>query len=185
MSLSPERRNRLFPVSRTVLVLLLTALMAGCSQDMRDLRSYIHEVKQRPGGSIPPLPIIEPFASFYYPQTATRDPFAPLAFGQPQQPRSNGALSGPRPDLTRPKEALEAYPLGSLAYVGTLQQGDQLWALIRDPDGTIHRVQTGNYMGQHYGRIVAITPTSIKLRELIPNGRGGWMKRMTSLAMND
>lgn len=182
MSSSPGRRNRC-STARAIPVLLFT-LLAGCSQDMHDLRSYLQEVKQRPGGPIASIPEMKPFATFNYPDTAVRDPFAPLAFGEPE-PGVNLAQSGPRPDPTRPREALEEYPLDALAFVGILQRENQLWALIRDPDGTIHRVQTGNYMGQHYGRIVAISPRSIEVTELIPNQRGGWVQHAGSLAMND
>ncbi|HET8701544.1 MAG TPA: pilus assembly protein PilP [Nitrococcus sp.] len=182
MSSSPGHRR--LPAALALLALLPTALLVGCSQDMHDLRSYIQEVKRRPGGPIAPIPEMKPFTTFSYPDAAVRDPFAPLAFGEPEQ-TPNRAQSGPRPDPTRPKEALEQYPLDSLAFVGTLQRGQQIWALIRDPGGTIHRVQVGNYMGQHYGRIVAISPTSIEVTELIPNQQGGWVQHAASLAMND
>lgn len=177
------RRNRLATI-RAVLMLSIIVLSAGCSQDMHDLRSYLQEVKQRPGGPIAALPEMKPFATFHYPDTAARDPFAPLAFGEPEQTASR-AQSGPRPDPTRPREALEEYPLDSLAFVGTLRRDNQLWALIRDPGGTVHRVQKGNYMGQRYGRVVAISPRSIELTELIPDQQGGWLQHEGSLAMND
>lgn len=183
MSLSPGPRKRL-PTAPAVLVLLLATVLAGCSQDMHDLRSYLQKVKQRPGGPIAAIPEMKPFATFNYPDTAVRDPFALLAFGEQEQAQ-NRAQSGPRPDPTRPKEALEEYPLDSLAFVGTLRRERQVWALIRDPGGTIHRVQTGNHMGQHYGRIVAISPRSIEVTELIPNQQGGWLQHEGSLAMND
>lgn len=183
MSSSPGSRSRL-SAAPVALALLLTTVLAGCSQDMHDLRSYLEKVKQRPGGPIAAIPEMKPFATFNYPDTAVRDPFASLAFGEPERSQ-NRSQSGPRPDPTRPKEALEEYPLDSLAFVGTLQRGRQIWALIRDPGGTIHRVQTGNHMGQHYGRIVAISPRSIEVSELIPNQQGGWVQHDGSLAMND
>ncbi|MDN5870437.1 MAG: pilus assembly protein PilP [Nitrococcus sp.] len=181
---SPPGRRHWFSTPRAVLVLLSTALLGGCSQDMHDLRGYIQEVKQRPGGPIAEIPEMKPYAAFTYPNSAVRDPFAPLAFGQSRQ-ALGVAQSGPRPDPTRPKEALEQYPLDALTYVGTLRRGGQVWALIRDPDGTIHRVHTGNYMGQHYGRIVTISSRSVELAELIPNQRGGWLQHQAALAMND
>ena len=121
MSSSPDRRQRP-SVACAVLVPLLTALLAGCSQDMHDLRSYLQAVKQRPGEPVAPIPEMKPFATFNYPDTEVRDPFAPLAFGEPEQ-GANPTQSGPRPDPTRPKEALEEYPLDALAFVGTLQRG--------------------------------------------------------------
>ena len=79
----------------------------------------------------------------------------------------------PTPEYTRPKlqEILENYSLADLQYVGTLEQ-DSLWALIRAPDSTIHRVQIGNYMGMNHGQIVAISETQLTLKEIVPEGNG-------------
>ena len=57
--------------------------------------------------------------------------------------------------------------------------------LIRDPDGVIHRVHVGNYMGQNYGHITAIGEDHIDLVELVSNGTGGWMERQASIALGD
>ncbi len=93
--------------------------------------------------------------------------------------------SGIRPDVNRPREALEEYPLDSLRMVGTLEQGGQMWALVRAEDGTIHRVQPGNYVGQNYGRITRITESKIELVEIVPDGLGGWMERPATLALSE
>ena len=92
----------------------------------------------------------------------------------------------PRPDLDRPREVLENFDLKSLAMVGTLQGVEgNLFALIRDNSGGIHRVRTGNYMGQNYGRIVGVSETRIELIEIVPNGRGGWVERPRSLSLDE
>jgi len=70
--------------------------------------------------------------------------------------------------------------------VGTLQGVDgNLFALIRDNEGGIHRVRTGNYMGQNYGRVVGVSDTRIELVEIVPNGRGGWVERPRSLSLDE
>ncbi|MEC7728529.1 MAG: pilus assembly protein PilP, partial [Pseudomonadota bacterium] len=51
--------------------------------------------------------------------------------------------------------------------------------------GGIHRVRTGNYMGQNYGRIVGVSETRIELIEIVPNGRGGWVERPRSLTLEE
>ena len=73
--------------------------------------------------------------------------------------------------LEKLKEILENYSLADLQYVGTLEQ-DSLWALIRAPDSTIHRVQIGNYMGLNHGQIVAISETQLTPKEIVPEGNG-------------
>jgi type IV pilus assembly protein PilP len=55
--------------------------------------------------------------------------------------------------------------------------------LIKDPGGVIHRVRSGEYMGQNYGHITAISEDHIDLVELVSNGNGGWMERPASIAL--
>jgi type IV pilus assembly protein PilP len=69
--------------------------------------------------------------------------------------------------------------------VGTLEQHDETWALINDTDGTIHRVQPGNFAGQNYGKISRITEYKVELTEIIPNGIGGWIERQASISISE
>ena len=69
--------------------------------------------------------------------------------------------------------------------VGTLERGKQVWGLIRDPEGTIHRVQPGNHAGENYGEIIRIGETSIDLLEIIPDGLGAWIEREISLSLGE
>jgi type IV pilus assembly protein PilP len=57
--------------------------------------------------------------------------------------------------------------------------------LVRDPDGVVHRVHVGNYLGQNYGRIISIGEDRIDLVELVTNGAGGWMERQATIALGD
>lgn len=169
--------------SRIILTALLAAgLLGGCTRDTSDLERYIAEVKARPSSPIEPIPEVRPFETYTYPDEPMRDPFARLDFS-PQVPA--GQYRGPRPDASRPRELLEEYPLDTLRMMGILQRQDELWALIRDPSGTIHRVQTGNYMGQNHGRIVAISESEVLLQELIADGAGGWIERKAALAAKE
>lgn len=163
-------------------LLVLAGLMTGCVRDTSDLDRYIADIKARPSAPIEPIPEIKPFETFTYPDEPLRDPFAPLDF----TPRVEAAKStGPRPDAGRPREALEEYPLDTLRMMGTLQQKNSLWALVRDPGGTIHRVQAGNHLGQNHGRIIGIDEREVRLRELIPDSAGGWIEREAALAAKE
>lgn len=173
------------PRQRVIIIATVAGLaLTGCNEDMSDLRDYIAKVKARPGGEIEPIPRMEPFEGYKYPQQPLRDPFRTLSFAQPKADQ-DGSGSGPKPDPTRPREPLEGFPLDALSYVGTLSRDNELWALVQAPDGTIHRVQIGNYMGQNYGRITAITPTAIELRELVQKANGDWERRRSELALKD
>ena len=167
-------------LSMAVAVLFL----AGCAQHgMRDLQEYVAEVKARPPTPIDPIPQITQAETFLYVAENRRDPFVPTDVAEDV----TGAASeeGPRPDPNRRKEELEAFPLDALKMVGTLDRQGEKWALVQTPDGTIHRVKTGNYLGQNDGRITAIEEERVNLVELIPNGRGGYLERQASLALGE
>ena len=160
---------------------------------MVDLDEWIARVKTRPGTPIEELPPIAPYVVYTYPcdgAVPCVDPFEPFYLeppdpcSDPTSPGCSGTTdSGFSPDFDRNREELESYPLDALRMMGTLEKGDQFWAILRDPDSIIHRVQTGNYIGQNHGKIIEVTETNIKLLEIIPDGRGGWEERKAELAL--
>ncbi|MDH3369726.1 MAG: pilus assembly protein PilP, partial [Gammaproteobacteria bacterium] len=91
--------------------------------------------------------------------------------------------SGPRPDPKRRKEPLEDYPLDSLKMVGTLMRGKQAWAVIQAPDGTVHRAQVGDHLGQNSGMIHKISDEKVDLIELIQGTLGDWIEREANLSL--
>jgi len=163
---------------------VLVMLLAGCAnQDMGDLRKYVEEVKARPSTPIEPIPQIKQAETYLYVGGNRRNPFVPTEDGT--EVMVNTDSTGPRPDPNRRKEELESYPLDALKMVGTLDQKNSVWALVQSPDGTIHRVRSGNYLGQNDGRIVSIEEEKINVTELIPNGSGGYLERQASLALGE
>lgn len=170
---------------RAALVCLSALLLAGCAEDMSDLRQFVKQVKQRPGGEIEPLPEFEPYQGFTYDATDLRNPFQARSAFATAEEESQDSGSGLQPDFERPKEPLEQYPLDSLEMVGTLTRDGQRRALVRDPSGIIHRVVPGNHLGQNYGRITAVEPGSIEVVEIVRDGQGGWMERQASLALSE
>ena len=174
------------PVSILVMAGLVfgAVMLTGCSRNMDDLQSYIAATKARKTRAIEPIPEPKTYESYAYPAGEVRDPFLPLSFAQPTQKHEANA-GGPRPDPSRRREPLEQYPLDSLRMVGILERGDSLWGLVRDPDGTIHRVKPGNHLGQNYGRITNIGENKIQLVELVPDGQGGWVQRQASLVVKE
>lgn len=175
-----KTRNRLLPA-------LALAVIAGCSDGMSDLREFVEETKQRPGGRIEEIPEFEPYESFAYDPTDLRDPFRPSeGFGlTAEEKAAQESDSDLAPDTSRPKEPLEQFPLDSMEMVGTLAQGDQEWGLVESPEGVIHRVQQGNYLGQNYGRITRVAAERIEVLEIVPDGQGDWMEREAALGLGD
>jgi len=158
---------------------LVMATLAGCAPGS-DLRQWVAQEKAKKGAPLDPLPVIKTFETFEYKDQDLRDPFNVSAEEQDQT-----ANNGPHPDQDRAREPLEAFPLDGLKMSGTLGMAKGMEGLVRDPDGVVHRVHVGNYLGQNYGRITAISEDHIELVELVPNGSGGWMERQATIALGD
>lgn len=181
-----QRTSR--PVNTSGLILTLLAagsiLLAGCTQDTDDLEAYIEETHARPAQPLDPVPEPEPARSHRYPDFDIRDPFAQLSFAEPED-ETEDVADGPTPDRDRAREPLERFELDSMRMTGILEQDGQRWALIRDPGGTIHRVQEGNYLGQNHGEIQQITEQRVDVLELVPAQEGGWREREASLTTRE
>lgn len=181
-------RNNAWPGRRLGLALLLSLSLSGCIwvDDTEDLQRFTREQQARPSGKIEPLPTFKPYESFVYEGASLRDPFRALVRTSPEREDVAGA-SAIQPDRERPKEYLEAFAVDELQMVGTITEPgkDRLWALIKDPNQEVHRVSTGNYLGNDYGEVVAISERELELVEIISNGRGGWMKRPRTLTLEE
>jgi len=166
-----------------VLIPMLAAL-GGCGGgDFDDLNAFMAQAKARPKGHIEPIPTFTPYKAFSYSATALRSPFdKPVAV---KEITRLGSAAAVKPDLTRPKEFLERFNLESLSMVGTIEQLGQLWILVDDGEGGVHRVRKGNYIGRNHGRIVEATETYLSVIEIVSNGGDGWVERPRTLKLSD
>lgn len=171
--MSQERMRK----SLTVAGFAGALLLSGCSDGTSDLRAEIEQLKQRPGGRIQPLPEVKPYVSHEYQMADRRSPFLQSLAGENP--------SGPRPDVQRPREYLEQFPLDTLKMVGTLKLGGNNYGLVQTRDGLIHRVLPGNHLGQNDGRVMSVADAKITLVEIIPDGLGGYLERPAALALAD
>ncbi|MGD9604145.1 MAG: pilus assembly protein PilP [Gammaproteobacteria bacterium] len=172
--------------------LLLAAVAAGCvNRDKSDLEKFVASVLKRPGGQIEPLPPIRPYQRYLYQsgEAQLRNPFENFMNVQPQE--AVAATEGTDANQQRfadeisahNREELESFELDSLRMVGTLQDDDELWGIVRDAGGTVHRVQIGNYLGRNFGKILNIQEDRIDLREVVKDSEGRWEERQASLAL--
>ena len=138
------------------------------------------EVKSRPAAGIEPIPEVKQVIGFVYTAKNRRDPFT----RQEDDAVTTEAVldNGIRPDPNRRKEELEAFSLDTLRMVGTLEQDEQTWGLLKTSDGTIHRVAPGNYIGLNDGRITRISEEKIELIELVPTG-SGFLEKEAAVAL--
>lgn len=160
--------------------------LSGCgSDDFSDLTRYIAEVKARPKEAIKPLPEIKVIEPFLFKPEGLRDPFKPLEQPEQNEGTDVSTASGIKPDTTRRKEELEAFPLDGLKMVGTVNMKSNLWGLVKASDGTIYRVKVGNYMGKNYGKIIRIVSDKIELMEIVPDKPGTWREQPSSIALTE
>ena len=88
------------------------------------------------------------------------------------------------PELNRRKEPLEAYPLDTMAMVGSLVKTGQPVALVR-VDNLLYQVKVGAYLGQNYGRVMKVTETEVVLREIVQDATGDWIERPATLQLQE
>jgi len=155
------------------------AAVTACSSADDELARFIEDTKKEPGGRVEPLPEIKPYETFVYAAAELRSPFLPSS------PGSGAGFSGVRPDQKRNREFLEQYSLDTLKMVGTLKLGGSIYGLVQTKDGLVHRVTTGNHIGQAEGKIIDITPAKISVIEIVPDSLGGYMERPAALALNE
>ena len=163
----------------TILVLPVIALLTtGCSKSVDDLYDFLENTKASSVGSVKPIPQFKPYQSFAYSASDLRDPFESNVDIDENPAATKNSL---HPETDRPKELLESFPLDALSMVGTLEQLDNAWGLIKDPQNMVHKVKVGNYMGKNEGRVVKITETTIYLVEIVSDGIGGYIERDSSI----
>ena len=181
-------------LSRIVIGLLLSLSLlvaSGCvSTDRSDLEQEIRELKGRPGGRIKPLPEIKPYEPYTYQSSGlgARDPFNAfyqLRYEDVAEVKKDTGLSREMENeiRNRNREELEQFELDGLRMVGIMQNEGNNWGIIMDPDGAVHRVSVGNYLGRNVGKIVNIFEDRIELREIIQNRQGRWEERQAAIGL--
>jgi len=166
--------------------LVVVGGLAGCEGgEYSDLRAELDGMSRGLPRRVPPLPQVKPYQPVPYEAFDLADPFGPdkIMLAQEGAPGATGD-SKLKPDLTRPKEPLEAYPLETLKMVGTLTREQRNYALVKADSG-LYRVRVGNYAGQNFGVITKITESEIILRELVQDSAGDWTERESSLLLQE
>ena len=162
-----------------VLVIASISLVACSTGENEDLRQWMVDATKNIKGTIPPLPQVEPYEAAPYDAGNLVDPFKAAKIGSEQK---KGASGGIQPDMDRPREPLEAYPLESLKYVGVMTKAKKSYAIIL-VDGSLYQVRVGNYMGQNFGVITSVSESEVSLKELVQDSAGDWVERESTLLL--
>jgi type IV pilus assembly protein PilP len=163
---------------KQVYLMLALLLLAGCGgEEFQDLRDFVENAGADMRGKIEPPPEVKPYEPFAYNNEKNLpDPFKP----RKPETRSSGIY---QPDRDRPKEALEEFPLEALKMVGYLNQNKVGYALIRAPDGKLHRVRAGNHIGLNFGLIKEVNDAGLIVKEMVQDSTGDWTERISSLQL--
>jgi type IV pilus assembly protein PilP len=171
-----------------VIGILSTALLGGCSISGEDeLRQWMSDQRNQVHPRV--IPLIEPkkFIPQAYTQEGSVDPFSLQKLTQALKRDSTQSVANTAliaPELARRKEALEAYPVDSMAMVGSLRKAGQPVALVKI-DNLLYQVRVGNYLGLNYGRVLKIDESEVTLREIVQDSTGDWVERSASLVLQE
>ena len=176
------RDGAILPALRGVhLILLATLLLVACGgEEFQDLRDFVEESGADLRGQVEPAPEIKPYEPFIYDNSdSLPDPFK----ARKQEAKNISGSGVNQPDLARPRQELEEFPLESLKMVGYMRKNNAGYAILRSAEGKLHRVKVGNYAGMNFGQIIAITETEVKIKEMVQDGAGDWLERESSLQL--
>jgi type IV pilus assembly protein PilP len=169
---------------RLLLGSVIATVLAGCSDSNDELRQWMADTRKEMKPVTATLAEPKTFEPFIYHDQDAIDPFDPSKVTNALKALSAKSTSGLAPDLSRRREPLEAYPLDTLAMVGTLQRPNLRYALIR-ADGVIYQVKVGNYIGQNFGIITRIDDNEVDVKEVVQDAAGEWVERATTLQLQE
>ena len=167
-----------------LLVSVFALMLAGCSGEQEELSQWMEQQKREVKPNVQPLSPPKKFVPQPYVALNGVEPFSAqkLTVALKQEAKQPNSLLAA--EINRRKEPLEAYPLDSMAMVGSLTKGNKPYALLK-VDKLLYQVKPGDYLGQNYGKITQITETDITLREIVQDATGEWIERNSTLQLQD
>ncbi|MDB5749162.1 MAG: pilus assembly protein PilP [Massilia sp.] len=163
--------------------LLAALLLAGCGDsDVREVRTWMEETRAQTRPAVKPLPAPKEFVPYAYNQGHAVDPFdAEKLAGPGAMPQ---APSARQPDLDRPREVLENYPLDTMRMVGMMQKDGVGFALVQI-ERSVYRIRAGQRLGQNFGQVRRVTSGAVEIREMVQDAGGDWVERISKLELQE
>lgn len=171
-----------------LIYMVVALVLVGCGASSEDeLRQWMQEQKSQTRPKVKPISEPKQFKPESYTQVTAIEPFSSQKLTQAlKRDSTQTAVSGAliAPELARRKEALESFPLDTMALVGSLIKTGQPVALVK-VDNLLYQVRPGNYLGQNYGRVMMIAETEVSLREIVQDAAGEWIERTATLQLQE
>ncbi len=167
---------------------LLTSLATACSGNVASVSSLKKKIEQKQESLAPakvePVDEVDQFHLPSVDASELKDIF--MTFEQREKLASiqsdDKGQTVIAPDLDRYKSPLEEIPLSQIDFVGVVVQDQRQWAVIEVPEiGGTFIVKKGDYLGQHHGKIDAISDQGITVKERIKTPMGHWTERQVTI----
>jgi type IV pilus assembly protein PilP len=157
---------------------------AGCGSDQDELQQWMEQQRREAKPNVEPLSAPKKFNPQPYLALGAVEPFSTqkLTVALKQEARQPNSLLAA--EINRRKEPLEAYPIDSMQMVGSLTRNGKPFALLK-VDNLLYQVKPGDYMGQNYGKITAISETNVAYREIVQDAAGEWIERNSALQLQE
>ena len=162
---------------------LAAILLAGCGDsDVREVRDWMEQVKRDTRPAVKPLPEPKDFLPYAYGAKDAVDPFdANKLLGE--LARAAATSNNPnQPDLQRPRELLETFPLDTMQMVGMMEKGGTRFALLQ-VERSLYQVKAGQRIGQNFGVVTRVSEDAVDIREVVQDAAGEWTQRVTKLEL--
>ena len=162
---------------------LAATLLAGCGDsDVREVRDWMEQVRRDTRPAVKPLPEPKDFLPYAYGAKEAVDPFDPNKL-LGELARAAATSNNPnQPDLQRPRELLETFPLDTMQMVGMMEKGGTRFALLQI-ERSLYHVKAGQRIGQNFGVVTHVGEDGVDIREVVQDAAGEWTGRMTKLEL--
>ncbi|MDF2155677.1 pilus assembly protein PilP [Vibrio sp. CAU 1672] len=160
----------------------LSPLLLGCQANDDSLSDFIRQVENQARYEVTTLSPRNDYQVVLYQPEVQREPF--------ELPQEALIATQPvvrkdcwQPGARKRPGKLERFPLEHLRLKGVMTADKTVSGLIQAPDGAVHRVLPGQYLGQNRGKITIITSSYLLVSETLPDGLGCWQTRKVKLAL--
>lgn len=175
-------------LKRQLSVLLTAVILVGCSSGNQEhLSSWMQGERASIRPNVSSIEAPKDFTPLPYLISDGAEPYseerlASILRGNKDKVIGNSALI--EAEESRRKQPLESFPLDSIVMVGSLNKQGAVVALVKVNE-LLHQISKGNYLGQNYGQVMAVTEGEILIREIFQDPLGEWVERPTSLQLQE